>query len=586
LEPIIRLENVHHIYHPDGDNPIHALRGIDLTVQTGEYLVILGHNGSGKSTLAKHLNALLLPTEGDVWVKAWNTKERKHVRDIRSTVGMVFQTPDNQIVATIVEEDVAFGPENLGLPHQEIVERVDWSLEQVGMLPFRHRAPHLLSGGQKQRICIAGMLAMRPAVLVLDESTAMLDPLGRREVLETAYRLNKQEGVTIIAITHYMEEAVKADRLIVMVDGEIVLQGTPHRVFSQIERLRELKIDVPQITQLAASLNESDNTFPKDVLSVDEFVAAVQQRVPPLNGQALPVPTKHKPPPSGDPIIQISDLTYYYMYETPLQVKAVEKVNMEVRQGEILGIIGHTGSGKSTIIQHFNALLQPHEGSVTIFGQDVSDNSVDFKNIRRRIGLVFQQPEAQLFEHYVGDDIAYGPRNLKLPREEVRARVKWAMELVGLGFEEFKDRITFGLSGGQMRRVALAGVLALEPEVLVLDEPTAGLDPQGRKQLLDHILGLHSDHGITLVLVSHNMEELARVCDRICVISDGQIVMVGSPTEVFSQPQMLQDLGLGVPAVTEAIDQLQDAGIIDKTKIALTVTQAVEVLEAVLYESV
>jgi energy-coupling factor transport system ATP-binding protein len=576
LEPIIRLENVHHIYHPDGDNPIHALRGIDLTVQTGEYLVILGHNGSGKSTLAKHLNALLLPTEGDVWVKAWNTKERKHVRDIRSTVGMVFQTPDNQIVATIVEEDVAFGPENLGLPHQEIVERVDWSLEQVGMLPFRHRAPHLLSGGQKQRICIAGMLAMRPAVLVLDESTAMLDPLGRREVLETAYRLNKQEGVTIIAITHYMEEAVKADRLIVMVDGEIVLQGTPHRVFSQIERLRELKIDVPQITQLAASLNESDNTFPKDVLSVDEFVAAVQQRVPPLNGQALPVPTKHKPPPSGDPIIQISDLTYYYMYETPLQVKAVEKVNMEVRQGEILGIIGHTGSGKSTIIQHFNALLQPHEGSVTIFGQDVSDNSVDFKNIRRRIGLVFQQPEAQLFEHYVGDDIAYGPRNLKLPREEVRARVKWAMELVGLGFEEFKDRITFGLSGGQMRRVALAGVLALEPEVLVLDEPTAGLDPQGRKQLLDHILGL----------VSHNMEELARVCDRICVISDGQIVMVGSPTEVFSQPQMLQDLGLGVPAVTEAIDQLQDAGIIDKTKIALTVTQAVEVLEAVLYESV
>jgi energy-coupling factor transport system ATP-binding protein len=537
LEPIIRLENVHHIYHPDGDNPIHALRGIDLTVQTGEYLVILGHNGSGKSTLAKHLNALLLPTEGDVWVKAWNTKERKHVRDIRSTVGMVFQTPDNQIVATIVEEDVAFGPENLGLPHQEIVERVDWSLEQVGMLPFRHRAPHLLSGGQKQRICIAGMLAMRPAVLVLDESTAMLDPLGRREVLETAYRLNKQEGVTIIAITHYMEEAVKADRLIVMVDGEIVLQGTPHRVFSQIERLRELKIDVPQITQLAARLNESDNT-------------------------------------------------YYYMYETPLQVKAVEKVNMEVRQGEILGIIGHTGSGKSTIIQHFNALLQPHEGSVTIFGQDVSDNSVDFKNIRRRIGLVFQQPEAQLFEHYVGDDIAYGPRNLKLPREEVRARVKWAMELVGLGFEEFKDRITFGLSGGQMRRVALAGVLALEPEVLVLDEPTAGLDPQGRKQLLDHILGLHSDHGITLVLVSHNMEELARVCDRICVISDGQIVMVGSPTEVFSQPQMLQDLGLGVPAVTEAIDQLQDAGIIDKTKIALTVTQAVEVLEAVLYESV
>ncbi|MCA9999722.1 MAG: ATP-binding cassette domain-containing protein, partial [Anaerolineales bacterium] len=209
MSPVIRLENLSHTYGADGEKPVKALDGVSLTVQPGEYVVILGHNGSGKSTLAKHLNALLTPTEGDVWVKAWNTRQTQHLRDIRSTVGMVFQTPDNQIVATIVEEDIAFGPENLGLPHDEIVRRVDWSLEQVGMNPYRKRAPHLLSGGQKQRIAIAGMLAMRPEVLVLDESTAMLDPLGRKEVLDIVYKLNQNEGVTVVAITHYMEEAVR-----------------------------------------------------------------------------------------------------------------------------------------------------------------------------------------------------------------------------------------------------------------------------------------------------------------------------------------------------------------------------------------
>lgn len=584
MAPLIRVENVHYTYGLDSDQPIKALAGVGLTVQPGEYLVIVGHNGSGKSTLAKLLNALLLPNEGEVWVKDWNTKDRRHTRDIRSTVGMVFQTPDNQIVATIVEEDVAFGPENLGLPHAEIVKRVNWSLEQVDMLPFRHRAPHLLSGGQKQRICIAGMLAMRPEVLVLDEATAMLDPLGRREVLGIAHRLNKQEGVTIIAITHYMEEAENADRLIVMAEGRIVLQGAPRELFGQPERLRELLLDVPQVTQLAAALSERMAGFPKDVLTVDEFVTAVRQRVSRRNGRPSQPRPAEPAAPAAEPIIQVKDLTYYYMHNTPLQVKAINGVTMDIRQGEILGLIGHTGSGKSTVIQHFNALLLPHAGQVTIFGQDVRLNHIDVKSIRRRVGLVFQLPEAQLFEHYVGDDVAFGPRNLKLSRAEVRARVKQAMEAVGLGFEEFKDRITFGLSGGQMRRVALAGVLALEPEVLVLDEPTTGLDPQGRQQLLEHILSLHRRQGITLVLVSHNMEELARLCDRICVMSDGRVVMIGAPGEVFGQSQLLRELGLGVPPVTDIIDQLQQAGLIGETPTVLTVSQAVEILAGLLNE--
>lgn len=277
MAPIIRIENLHHTYNADTAQPIHALQAASLTIQPGEYVVILGHNGSGKSTLARHLNGLLLPTQGEVWVKEWNTKDTNALRAIRSTVGMVFQTPDNQIVATIVEEDVAFGPENLGIAHEEMVQRVAWSLETVDMWDFRHRAPHLLSGGQKQRVCIAGVLAMRPEVLVLDESTAMLDPLGRQQVLAIAQRLNREQGVTVIAVTHFMEEAVIADRVIVMDGGQIVMQGTPRDLFRQADRLRELHLDIPPITELALALHEQFPTFPPDLLTIEEFVQAVQQ---------------------------------------------------------------------------------------------------------------------------------------------------------------------------------------------------------------------------------------------------------------------------------------------------------------------
>jgi len=242
-----------------------------------------------------------------------------------------------------------------------------------------------------------------------------------------------------------------------------------------------------------------------------------------------------------------------------------------VRPGEVLGIMGHTGSGKSTVIQHFNALLRPHEGRVTIFGRNAADPNLDVRTVRRRVGLLFQFPEAQLFEHYVGDDVAYGPRNLKLSRDEVRARVRKSMEAVGLGFEEFKDRITFGLSGGQMRRVAMAGVLALEPDVLVLDEPTAGLDPRGRGQLLDLVRGFRAQ-GLTLVIISHNMEELAQICDRLVVIGDGRSIAAGAPRAIFAQAPMLRELGLGVPSVTDAVSLLAPGHV------ALTVDEAADLL--------
>lgn len=586
MAPILRTQNLQYTYLADSENPVPALRGIDFAVNQGEYVVVLGHNGSGKSTLAKHLNALLLPTEGDVWVRDWNTREVEHTLDIRSTVGMVFQTPDNQIVATIVEEDVAFGPENLGIPHDEMVRRVDWSLDQVGMQPFRMRAPHLLSGGQKQRICIAGVLAMQPDVLVLDEATAMLDPVGRQEVLDVAMRLNREQGVTVVAITHFMREAVFADRVVILSEGRIALEGTPRELFRQVDRLRELRLDVPQMTELAHRLHERIPTIPTDILTVDEMTAAVVNHGTTCEDRlstTLPTPEPDAKD-TRSQLITVRNLVHDYMRGTPMEVRALHDVDMDVHTGEIVGLLGHTGSGKSTLVQHLNGLLRAHAGELHVVGHDLSSGkakSDEIREVRKEVGLLFQFPEQQLFERYVGDDIAYGPRNLGLDKKAVRERVRKAMESVGLGFEEYKDRITFTLSGGQRRRVALAGVLAMEPSVLVLDEPTAGLDPEARRQVMDLILGLHGQ-GLTLVMISHNMEELAQYCDRLVVIEDGTTVMHGLPVEVFGQSQRLREMGLDVPAVTLLFDQLREQGMATAVQTVYTVDQAETVLVACL----
>jgi energy-coupling factor transport system ATP-binding protein len=560
------VEHLHHTYNPEKDG-IQALKDVSLSIQPGEYVVIVGHNGSGKSTLAKHLNAILLPTSGDVWVKDMNTKASKHRLDIRSTVGMVFQNPDNQLVATIVEEDVAFGPENLGVPVEELRSRVDEALELVDMTPYRHRAPHLLSMGQKQRIAIAGILAMRPEVLVLDEATAMLDPRGRRGVLDTLRRL-RQRGVTIVAITHFMHEAVEADRVIVLEKGRIALEGPPRDVFREAAQLQALQLDVPQVTELAHRLHKRNGKIPPDVLTVDEMVQAVEKAVAgrTLECQETPaaVPGPSNPPTtpqSGTPIIHVENLSHTYLQGTPLATEALRRVDMDVYPGEIVGIMGHTGCGKSTLIQHFNGLLRPHRGTVIVDGADMSDPKTDVRAIRRKVGLVFQAPELQLFERYAGDDVAFGPRNLGLSWDETRERVRWAMESVGLGFEEFKDRFTFALSGGERRKVAVAGVLAMRPKIMVFDEPTSGLDPRGRRDMLDTIRRLNREQGMTVVLVSHNMEDLAEMCDRIYVISDGETIAHGTPKELFANPEPLLEQGLGVPQVTEVVHTLRAHGL-------------------------
>ena len=276
MKPIIQVENLRFSYEDaETAEKKEVLKGVSLEVRRGEFFAVLGHNGSGKSTLAKHLNAILMPSDGRVLIDGMDTADESALYHIRQKVGMVFQNPDNQLVATIVEEDVAFAPENLGVAPEEIRTRVDESLKAVNMYQFLRHAPHMLSGGQKQRVAIAGVLAMRPDIIVMDEPTAMLDPSGRKEIIQTVKKLNQEHGMTVVLITHYMNEAAQADRVIVMNDGAAVMEGSPKEVFSQVERLKKIGLDVPQATELVYRLNKQGFGLRSDILTVDECVAAL-----------------------------------------------------------------------------------------------------------------------------------------------------------------------------------------------------------------------------------------------------------------------------------------------------------------------
>ena len=266
-------------YDEDGNvqDTQRAVDNVDLDIQAGEFVAVLGHNGSGKSTFAKHINALLLPTEGTIWIDGMDTAKEPELWKIRQKAGMVFQNPDNQIIGTVVEEDVGFGPENMGIPTDDIWNRVDESLLKTGMSAYRHHSPNKLSGGQKQRVAIAGVMAMRPQCIILDEPTAMLDPNGRKEVLEAVHQLNRQENVTVVLITHYMEEVIDADRVVVMDDGHVVMEGTPREIFSQVETLKKYRLDVPQVTLLAHELKMSGVAIPDGILTTEELVNALCQ---------------------------------------------------------------------------------------------------------------------------------------------------------------------------------------------------------------------------------------------------------------------------------------------------------------------
>jgi energy-coupling factor transport system ATP-binding protein len=561
-DAFIAVEDVSYAYPLPGGGAVPALRGVSLRIGLGEYVAVVGANGSGKSTLARHLNALLRPDAGRVRVAGLDTRDRDWLREIRRTVGMVFQRPEDQIVATVVAQDVAFGPENLGLPPDVIRARVREALEMLGMWDLRARPPHQLSAGQLQRVALAGVLAMRPRCVVFDEATAMLDPAGRRAVRALMQRLHR-EGLTVIEITHFMEEALDAQRVIVLDRGRVALDGPPEAVFSDAAALEALGLGLPPVAELARALRRRVPALPPGLLTAPALVAALD---------ALPRPTRDAPArvgPTGGGVdedgsrgrrlIEVAHLDHVYMQGTPLACRALSDVSLAVAEGVPHGLLGATGSGKSTLMQHLNGLLRPQAGSVRVAGVDLGDPDVDLRAVRRMAGLVFQMPEAQLFEQYVGDEIAYGLKLLGLDRPTIRARVRWAMSLVGLDFEGTKDRLTFALSGGEQRKVALASILALRPRILLLDEPTAGLDPASRREVLAQVQAFQAQ-GLTLVLSSHRMEDLAQLAERLTVLDGGAVALSGSTPAVFAQGSRLAALGLSRPVAAEVAAALRQRG--------------------------
>ena len=645
---MIDIDNVRFTY----DGVHFALDGVSAHVETGEFLCILGGNGSGKSTLAKHLNALLVPDEGRVVVDGMDTADAECTYAVRKTCGMVFQNPDDQLVASLVEDDVAFGPENLGIPTPKLRERVTQALEDVGLSGFERHETHALSGGQKQRVAIAGVLAMNPSVLVLDEASAMLDPRGRAGLMRVCHELHER-GMTIVMITHFMEEAAQADRVIVMERGHVALEGTPDEVLLRADALDHLNLDVPFAARLSldarrAGVNVAPTVNANELAQrVLALAGAGAQVTAAANGASAPAaqpvaaaedsqegagssqaesasgnggnafPTQEaaaRTPASfsasagidatgsqtgsendngglfptcsdvagklvsvaasgdagavsagtGTPLIEFCDVSFTYdaaeakrqrkrggqqakrqakWGNAPDSLWAIRNVSFAVHQGEFLGIAGHTGSGKSTIIQHMNGILKPTSGQVLVMGADISDKRCE-ASLRGSIGVVFQYPEHQLFAETVYKDVAFGPRNLGLKDNEVDARVRESLERVGLAFDEVAEKSPFELSGGQQRRVAFAGVLAMNPRVLVLDEPAAGLDPASRTSFLGMISRLHQQ-GLTVVMVSHSMDDLARMCDRVAIMNEGQLLGIGAPDQLFLRAAELKRVGLG-----------------------------------------
>ena len=577
----------------DGVTP--ALDGIDLNIEDGEFFCILGGNGSGKSTFAKHLNALLQPDAGTVRINGMDASDPELVYDIRSTAGMVFQNPDDQLVATLVEDDVAFGPENLGVPSAQIAQRVREALKGVGLVGFERHETHALSGGQKQRVALAGVLAMEPRVLILDEASSMLDPRGRKGLMKVCRALHDR-GMTIVMITHFMEEAAEADRVAVFRAGRVAMLGAPEEILTRADELAQLNLDMPASCCLGRALRAKGVPVCAQVREAD-MVAEIAQVYAEWSGADV----AGRPSASdsrvldhassaadgmvaSEPVIEISHLSHSYTLSArerrrwrkhsttvgasgkqalwgsdPNSPWALRDVSLTVRRGEFLGLAGHTGSGKSTLVQHLNGLIRPQEGSVCALGLDLSSKK-GAAAVKAKVGVVFQYPERQLFAETVAQDVAFGPRNLGLPQDEVVRRVATSLARVGLDLAAIGDKSPFELSGGQQRRVAFAGVLAMEPEVLVLDEPMAGLDPAARRDFLELIDRLHRE-GLTVVMVSHSMDDLANCCDRIVVMNEGAVFADGTPAQVFVHANELKSIGLGVPAAQRMALSLVQAGV-------------------------
>ena len=566
-----------------------ALDDVSLSVAEGERICVLGANGSGKSTLASVLCGLLAPDAGSVTLLGEHVL-LDGVADFaaygraRRVLGLVFQNPDDQIVTTVVADDVAFGPENLGVPSDRIGQRVRRELRRVALEDYARADPTRLSGGQKQRVAIAGALAMEPRVLVLDEPGALLDVRGRRSVMRVMGQLHAA-GTTIVHVTHFMEEALEADRVIVMSHGRVALDGAPTEVFSRVGQLGDLGLEEPFSARLSTRLAKrglpvrwtcdardlqsqlaglaahdglpcggSSRGASSQRAAEAPTIAAAGESAAPWPGETPPchVATGHATGGS----VRAADVTY--SYADCGGRRALDGVSLSIEPGANCAIVGQTGSGKSTLLRLMCALEAPDAGELLVNGLSTATRR-NRRLLHGSIGYVMQRPERQLFAETVQKDVAFGPTNQGLPADEVDRRCRRALEMVGL--LERGQASPFELSGGQRRMCAIAGILAMRPGTLVLDEPTAGLDPRGREELRAILTDVNA-RGVTVIQVTHSMDDAARA-GQVIVLDQSRVLAQGTPAEVFSpgKAQVLHDHGLGLPKALAWARELSARGI-------------------------
>ena len=567
---IIEVRDLRYSY-PNAASP--ALRGIDLTIDKGEFVLLTGPSGCGKTTFCRTLNGLIPhfyngEMDGEVLVSGLNVREHPTYK-LAQHVGLIFQNPDNQIFALTVEKDVAFGLENQGVPKEKMREEISWALETAGIDHIKDRATHEMSGGQKQRLAIASILAMKPKVLVLDEPTSFLDPLGAERIFSVLDTLNREYEMTILLIEHRVDLATQyADRVIVFSEGGITNQGTPEEVFTN-EATRLAGVSIPRVIELNDRLKSRGISLDKVPLNPTMLVEQLQGRIKSLGraGRAVDTDLEHYAVEQYvTPIIEVEGVSFSY----PGVDKALDDVSLTIHKGEFVAIMGENGAGKTTLVKHLNGLLRPQEGRITIEGSDIADMSV--ANLARRVGLVFQNPDDQLFSEDVEEEISFALRNFGFESDVIEKRVDWALNLLDL--ERYRKSSPFILSGGERKRVALSSVLAWDPEIVVLDEPTIGQD-YAQKERLRHFLMQLRTQGKTTIIVTHDVEFVADCKPRIVLMANGKVIADGPIKKIMTDSESMAHASVSPPEIAKVFRKLSEYGFpVD----VLDVDEAVDVL--------
>ncbi|MGD0707333.1 MAG: energy-coupling factor transporter ATPase [Anaerolineaceae bacterium] len=546
--PAIELINVSYSY---ARSKKYALKDLNLRVEQGEFLAVMGENGAGKSTFCQILNGILPNSmggrlKGKVLVQGLNTVETP-ISQLATKVAIVLEDPETQFFTSCVRSEIAFGPENLCVPVDEILERIKWSLDVVRLTGFEDRLPTALSGGQKQRLAIAAGIAMRPSILVLDEATSQLDPVGVKEVLSVVKELNEKYGMTIVMATDHSEEVARVASHVVVIDaGKLVDEGTPRQIFANLDLFDKYMIRSPQVSQMGAQMVKAGIKLPVFPLSVEEGCQDLVELLGKKPASKLTLEKSQNnelPAEPTEPVITVDHLDFVYQ---PMNVHAVQDVNFVIHRGEFVALIGQNGSGKTTVLKNLLGLLKPTSGKVIIAGLDTKEVSV--ADLARHVGFVLQNPDQQLFAETVREEVSYGPKNLGLDAETIKERVIWALKEVGLEGKE--EDFPPALPKGDRAKVVIASALALDPEVIVLDEPTTGQDYRGCHQIMQIADSLHRQ-GRTVVFVTHHMALVAEYAKRVIVMTGGKVLMDGNTEDVFSKPDVVREAYIIPPQITE-----------------------------------